>query len=120
MIYIHSLFSEIGGVRMNKHISWLAILFSTLFYFTPGALNEAPNESGEDQFFEGTVFDEASAKYDVHAMGISKEEQVVAVRTFNADLTDEIEQYFKKQLVLHGMKEYEIEVYADEKDGVRN
>ena len=105
---------------MKKHISWLTILFSALFYFAPIVLNETPNERGEEQFLEGTIFDEVSVKYDIHAMGISKEQQILAIRSFNAELTDEIELYFKKQLILHGMKHYEIEVYADEKDGVRN
>ena len=105
---------------MKKHIPWLTILFVALFYITPSVLNEYPNESGEEQFLQGAIFDEVSEKFDVHAMGISKEQHIVSVRTFNADLTDEIESYFKKQLILHGMKDYEIEVYADEKDGVQN
>ena len=105
---------------MKKRISWLTILFVALFYIVPSVLNELPNESGEEQFLQGTVFDEASVKFDVHAMGISKEQQILSVHTFNADLTDEIELYFKKQLILHGMKDYKIEVYADEKKGVRN
>ena len=105
---------------MKKHIPRLTILFVALFYITPSVLNEYPNESGEEQFLQGAIFDEASAKFDIHAMGISEEQQILSVRTFNADLTDEIEHYFKKQLILHGMKDYEIEVYADEKEGVRN
>ena len=105
---------------MKGRISWLTILFVALFYIVPSALNEYPNESGEERFLQGTIFDEASVKFDVHAMGISKEQQILSVRTFNADLTDEIELYFKKQLLLHGMKDYEIEVYADEKDSIRN
>ena len=105
---------------MKKHITWLTILFLSLFYIAPGVLNEYPIESGEEQFLEGKVFDEASAKFDVHAMGISKEQRILSVRTFNADLTDEIESYFKKQLILYGMKDYEVEVYADEKDSGRN
>ena len=105
---------------MKKHILWLTLLFVALFYITPGVLNETSNGRGEEQFLQGAIFDEASKKFDVHAMGISKEQHLVSVRTFNADLTDEIELYFKKQLILHGMKEYEIEVYADEKEGVRN
>ena len=105
---------------MKKHIPWLTILFVALFYITPSVLNEYPNESGEEQFLQGAIFDDASAKFDIHAMGISEEQQILSVRTFNADLTDEIERYFKKQLILHGMKDYEIEVYADEKEGVRN
>ena len=105
---------------MKKHIIWSTILFLSLFYIAPSVLNEYRIEDGEEQFLEGEIFDEASAKFDVHAMGISKEQQIVSVRTFNEDLTDEIESYFKKQLILHGMKDYEIEVYADEKEDIRN
>ena len=105
---------------MKKHIIWSTILFLSLFYIAPSILNEYRIEGGEEQFLEGTIFDEASAKFDVHAMGISKEHQIVSVRTFNEDLTDEIESYFKKQLILHGMRDYEIEVYADEKEDIRN
>lgn len=105
---------------MKKHILLLTILFVALFYITPGVLNETSNGRGEEQFLQGAVLDEASEKFDVHAMGISKEQKIVSVHTFNEDLTDEIESYFKKQLILHGMKHYEIEIYADEKDGVQN
>ena len=105
---------------MKKHILLLTILFVALFYITPGVLNETSNGRGEEQFLQGAIFDEASAKFDIHAMGISEEQQILSVHTFNADLTDEIERYFKKQLILHGMKDYEIEIYADEKDGVQN
>ena len=105
---------------MKRRITWLTILFLSLFYITPSVLNEYPIEGGEEQFLEGKVFDDASEKFDVHAMGISKEQQILSVRTFNEDLTDEIESYFKKQLILHGMKDYEIEVYADEKEDIRN
>ena len=104
---------------MKKQVSWLTILFAAVLYITPNILNEYLSTSREEQFLEGAIFDEVSAKFDVHAMGISKEQQILAVRTFNADLTDEIELYFKKQLFLHGMRDYEIEVYADEKEGVR-
>ncbi|MGM9946340.1 MAG: hypothetical protein ACI33M_15420 [Lysinibacillus sp.] len=105
---------------MIKRILWLTTLLVAVFYITPSVLSEYSSESGEEQFLEGAIFDEVSVKFDVHAMGISKEQQILSVRTFNADLTDEIELYFKKQLILHGMKDYEIEVYADEKEGVRN
>ena len=105
---------------MKKHILWLTLLFVALFYIIPSVLNETSNGRGEEQFLQGAIFDEASERFDVHAMGISKEQNLVSVRTFNADLTDEIEHYFKKQLILHGMKDYEIEVYADEKEGIRN
>ena len=105
---------------MKKHILLLTVLFVGLFTITPGILTDTSNERGEEQFLQGAVLDEASEKFDVHAMGISKEQHIVSVHTFNADLTDEIETYFKKQLILHGMKDYEIEIYADEKDGVQN
>lgn len=105
---------------MKKHIIWSTILFLSLFYIAPSVLNEYRVEGGEEQFLEGAIFDEASAKFDVHAMGISKEQQIVSVRTFNEDLTDEIESYFKKQLILHGMRDYKIEVYAEEKEDIRN
>ena len=105
---------------MKKHIPLLTMLFVALFTITPGALNETSNKHGEEQFLQGTVLDEASEKFDVHAMGISKEQQIVSVHTFNEDVIDEIESYFKKQLVLHGMRDYEIEIYADEKESVQN
>ena len=105
---------------MKKHIPLLTMLFVALFTITPGVLNETSNERGEEQFLQGAVLDEASEKFEVHAMGISKEQQIVSVHMFNEDFTDEIESYFKKQLILHGMKHYEIEIYADEKDGVQN
>lgn len=105
---------------MKKHIIWSTILFLSLFYIAPSVLNEYRIKGGEEQFLEGAIFDEASAKFDVHAMGISKEQQILSVHTFNEDLTDEIESYFKKQLILYGMKEYKIEVYAEEKEDIRN
>ena len=99
---IHIVYLKGRGIRMKKHISWLTMLFVALFYIAPSVLNETSNERGEEQFLQGAIFDEASERFDIHAMGISKDQQILAVRTFNADLTDEIE------------------VYADEKDGLRN
>ncbi|WP_431027065.1 hypothetical protein [Lysinibacillus sp. LZ02] len=99
---------------MKKRTLGLSIIFTAMHYIVPNVLTESKSETIEQRFFEGDIFDEASALLGVHAMGGAGDDNIFWVYTANPHVIRETEVYFRKLLDVHGMRDYEIEVlYVD-------
>lgn len=100
---------------MKKIILGLCIVVTTgLILFTvQDEFKRNENANSMDEMFSGQIFDDTKEKFTVHAIGLSPEEKVFTVRIEKIQYKEQTEEYFRDILDSRDMKNYELEVFAD-------
>ncbi|QUW22609.1 hypothetical protein JSQ81_03215 [Sporosarcina sp. Marseille-Q4063] len=103
---------------MKKIIFGLSIILAGIvLFFVQDPLEMSKTGNGIDKTLfssENQVFNDAQDKFTVYGMGLSQEEKKMTVRIKEAQYKELVESYFKDLLDSHSMKNYELEVFADE------
>lgn len=102
---------------MKKKVFGLSmILAGIVLFFVQDPFEMSKTGNGIEKMFasDNQVFNNAQDKFTVYGMGLSQEKKTMTVRIKETQYKEQAESYFKDLLDSNSMKNYELEVFADD------
>ncbi|MGE7843792.1 hypothetical protein ACQKNX_23795 [Lysinibacillus sp. NPDC093712] len=103
--------------RFFPLIILLLLVFSVYYFKEKLIISGDDSQQYIEQFFNNEeIYDTAHKKYGVYSMGVDQNDKLllVSMNVSNKEYTEDVEKYFKQQLNIHRLNDYNIEVYLYE------